>query len=155
MLESQVESPVGCQNAKHGQARFAPKDVGQQVPDSNLHQLLVWKAIRRPWKTKPKVVQQDGNLGTASEPGQCISIDQFAYSTPGLIAQIKGWLTKKRYKVASIFVDLFSGLSYIHLQKSTNADETLEAKLAFKRFSSQFKVQVKSFHGDNGRFAEN
>jgi hypothetical protein len=51
-------------------------------------------------------------------------------STPGLIAQIKGWLTKKRNKVATIFVDHFSGLSNIHLQKSTNADETLEAKLA-------------------------
>ncbi|KAI2507483.1 hypothetical protein MHU86_6975 [Fragilaria crotonensis] len=40
LLASQVESHVSCQNAKHGQAVFAPKDVGQ-VPGSNLHQLLV------------------------------------------------------------------------------------------------------------------
>jgi len=57
--------------------------------------------------------------------------------------------------VATIFVDHFSGLSYIHLQKSTNADETLEAKLAFERYASKFKVQVKSYQADNGRFAEN
>ncbi len=52
-------------------------------------------------------------------------------------------------------VDHFSGLSYIHLEKSTNADETLEAKLAFERFASKVKVQVKSYQADNGRFAEN
>ena len=57
--------------------------------------------------------------------------------------------------MATIFVDHFSGLSYIHLQKSTNADETLEAKLAFERFASKFKVQVKSYQANNGRFAEN
>ena len=48
-----------------------------------------------------------------------------------------------------------SGLSYIYLQKSTNADETLEAKLAFERYASKFKVQVKSDQADSGRFAEN
>ncbi len=116
---------------------------------------LYEKATRKPWRTKPKVGQQGGKLQTASEPGQCISINQLESSTPGLIAQIKGWLAKKRYKVATIFVDHFSGLSYIHLQKSTNADETLEAKLAFERFASKFKVQVKSYRAVNGRFVEN
>lgn len=116
---------------------------------------LYGKATRRPWRTKPKLGHQGGKLRTAMEPGQCISVDQLESTTPGLIAQIKGWLTKKRYRVATIFVDHFSGLSYIHLQKSTNADETLEAKLAFERYASKFKVQVKSYQADNGRFAEN
>jgi Reverse transcriptase (RNA-dependent DNA polymerase)/GAG-pre-integrase domain len=116
---------------------------------------LYGKATRRPWRTKPKVGHQGGKLRTATEPGQCISVDQLESTTPGLIAQIKGWLTKKRYRVATIFVDHFSGLSYIHLQKSTNAEETLEAKLAFERYASKFKVQVKSYQADNGRFAEN
>ena len=57
--------------------------------------------------------------------------------------------------MATVCVDHFSGLSYIHLQKSTNADETLEAKLAFERYVANFKVQVKSYQADNGRFAEN
>jgi hypothetical protein len=68
---------------------------------------------------------------------------------------MKGWLTKKRYRVATVFVDHFSGLSYIHLQKSTNAEETLEAKVAFERFASKVNVKVKSYQADNGRFAEN
>jgi hypothetical protein len=42
---------------------------------------------------------------------------------------MKGWLNKKRYRVATIFVDHFSGLSYIHLQKSTNAEETVKPRL--------------------------
>ncbi|KAI2493485.1 hypothetical protein MHU86_21066 [Fragilaria crotonensis] len=137
--------------AKRG---LLPKKLAKcQVPTCT--SCLYGKATRRPWRTKPKGGQQGGKLRTASEPGQCISIDQLESSTPGLIAQIKGWLTKKRYKVATIFVDHFSGLSYIHLQKSTNADETLEAKLAFERYASKFKVQVKSYQADNGRFAEN
>jgi len=137
--------------AKRG---LIPKKLAKcQVPTCT--SCLYGKATRRPWRTKPKGGQQGGKLRTASEPGQCISIDQLESSTPGLIAQIKGWLTKKRYKVATIFVDHFSGLSYIHLQKSTNADESLEAKLAFERFASKFKVQVKSYQADNGRFAEN
>ncbi len=57
--------------------------------------------------------------------------------------------------MATIFVNHYSGMSYIHLQKTTNADETLEAKLAFERYASKFKVQVKSYQADNGRFAEN
>ncbi|KAI2514132.1 hypothetical protein MHU86_25 [Fragilaria crotonensis] len=116
---------------------------------------LYGKATRRPWRTKPKLGQQGGKLRTAREPGQCISVDQLESTTPGLIAQIKGWLTKKRYRVATVFVDHFSGLSYIHLQKSTNADETLEAKLAFERYASKFNVKIKSYQADNGRFAEN
>ena len=37
---------------------------------------LYGKATRRPWRTKPKVGQQGGKLRSATEPGQCISIDQ-------------------------------------------------------------------------------
>ncbi len=137
--------------AKRG---LLPKKLAKcQIPTCT--SCLYGKATRRPWRTKPKVGQQGGKLRTASEPGQCISINQLESSTSGLIAQIKGWLTKKRYKVTTIFVDHFSGLFYIHLEKSTNADETHDAKLAFERFASKFKVQVKSYQADNGRFAEN
>jgi hypothetical protein len=66
---------------------------------------------------------------------------------------MKGWLTKTWYRVATVFVEHFSGsgLSYIHLQKSTNAEETLEAKVAFERFASKVNVKVKSYQADNGQ----
>ena len=137
--------------AKRG---LLPKKLAKcQIPTCT--SCLYGKATRRPWRTKPKAGQQGGKLRTATEPGQCISVDQLESTTPGLIAQVKGWLTKKRYRVATIFVDHYSGMSYIHLQKTTNADETLEAKLAFERYASKFQVQVKSYQADNGRFAEN
>jgi hypothetical protein len=116
---------------------------------------LYGRATRRPWRTKPRLGHQGGKLRTATEPGQCVSVDQLESTTPGLIAQMKGWLTKKRYRVATVFVDHFSGLSYIHLQKSTTAEETVEAKIAFERFASKVNVKVKSYQADNGRFAEN
>ncbi|KAI2507331.1 hypothetical protein MHU86_7051 [Fragilaria crotonensis] len=94
---------------------------------------LYGKATRRPWRTKPKLGQQGGKLRTATEPGQCISVDQLESTTPGLIAQIKGWLTKK----------------------SQPMQMKLLTKLAFERYATKFKVQVKSYQADNGRFAEN
>jgi hypothetical protein len=58
---------------------------------------LYGKVTRRPWRTKPRKGQEGGRLKAATEPGQCVSIDQLESRTPGLIAQVKGWLTNKRY----------------------------------------------------------
>jgi hypothetical protein len=115
---------------------------------------LYGKATRRPWRTKPKKDSQESKLRTATEPGQCISVDQLESRTPGLIAQVKGWLTKKRYQAATIFVDHFSSLSYVYLQKSTNAEETLAAKISFERYAERHGVRVQAYQADNGRFAE-
>jgi hypothetical protein len=48
---------------------------------------LYGKATRRPWRTKPKKDSQENKLRTATEPGQCISVDQLESRTPGLIAK--------------------------------------------------------------------
>jgi hypothetical protein len=81
-------------------------------------------------------------------------VDQLESPTPGLIGQIKGSLTTQRYCVMTIFVDHFSNLGYVHAQKSTSAQETMEAKHAFERFTRSHGVSVKHYHADNGRFAE-
>jgi hypothetical protein len=98
---------------------------------------LYGKATRKPWRTKPEKDSHESKLRTATEPGQCISVDQMESRTPGLIAQTKGWLTKKRYQAATIFVDHFSSLSYVCLQKSTNAEETMETKISFERYAKK------------------
>ena len=90
-------------------------------------------------------------MRTTTEPGQCISVDQLESRTPGLIAQVKGWLTKKRYQAATIFVDHYSSLPYVFLQKSTNAEDTLAAKISFERYAERHGVKVQA---DNGRFVE-
>lgn len=115
---------------------------------------LFGKATKRPWRTKTPSNKGDPSK-TVTKPGDCVSVDQLESSTPGLIAQMKGKPTVKRYKVATVFVDHFSRLSYLHLQKTTSAEETVEAKDAFERFAASHGVQVRHYHADNGRFADN
>ena len=112
------------------------------------------KATKRPWRSKTR--KSNGNKITKiTEPGQCVSVDQLESSTPGLVAQMRGIPTIKRYKGATIFVDQHSGLSYVHLQKTLSGAETVEAKEAFERYARSHGVQVAHYHADNGRFADN
>ena len=74
--------------------------------------------------------------------------------TPGLIAQMKGFLTKQRYRAATVFVDNYSGLTYIHLQQGTGMQETLSAKVAFEKYAKNHGIKVRHYHADNGRFEE-
>jgi hypothetical protein len=98
-----------------------PKKL-EKCPVPTCTSCLYGRATRRPWRTKPRLGHKGGKLRTATGPGQCVSVDQLESTTPGLSTQMKGWLTKKRYRAANVFVDHFSGLSYIHLQKSTSAE---------------------------------
>jgi hypothetical protein len=112
------------------------------------------KASRTPWRTRRKKKDKQPTI-KITKPGQCVSVDQLESSTTGFIAQLKGNLTRRRYRVATAFVDHFSGLSYVHPQTSTNAKETLEAKAAFERYCESFGVQVRHYQCDNGIFAGN
>jgi hypothetical protein len=114
---------------------------------------LFGKATKRPWRTesapnKIKMVRID-------RPGACVSVDQIESTTPGLIGQMKGYLTTKRYRCATVFVDHFSSLSYLHIQKGTGAEETLQGKRQFEACYATHGVRVQHCHADNGRFAEN
>ena len=82
------------------------------------------KATRKPWRTKaPQNREQPSH--TITKPGGCVSVDQLESSTPGLIGQLQGIPTIKRYEVATVCIDHYSGLGYVHLQKSTTAIEKL------------------------------
>jgi Reverse transcriptase (RNA-dependent DNA polymerase) len=110
------------------------------------------KATRRPWLSSD--TEQPVQPRKATSPGECVSVDQLESSTPGLVAQLKGKPTKARYRVATVFVDHFSRLSYVHFQKSSSAEETVEAKRAFEIYAKSHNVTVRHYHADNGRFAE-
>ena len=73
--------------------------------------------------------------------------------TPGLVAQMTGRLTTKRYKYATVFIDHFSDLGYVHFQQSASAEATLEAKVAFERHAQEQGVVIRHYHADNGVFA--
>ena len=106
---------------------------------------------------QPKNVKGTANIGTihpATYAGQCVSVDQIESHTPGFLAQIKGFITRRRYRAATVFVDHFSDLSYVHLQSSTTGADTLDAKKAFEAYARHHGVTVRHYHADNGRFAE-
>jgi hypothetical protein len=111
------------------------------------------QATRRPWQTKAAPKNIEGN-SKVTGPGDCISVDQMQSPVPGLIAQNKGSPTRERYMAATIFVDHYSDVTFVHLQKTLNAKDTIEAKEAFERWANSHSVKVKHYHTDNGRFAE-
>eukprot|EP00978_Attheya_sp_CCMP212_P015453 scaffold39891_cov70-Attheya_sp.AAC.1 len=75
--------------------------------------------------------------------------------TPGFVAQMKGALTKGRYKYATIYVDHFSRASFVYLQRTLTSAETLESKRAFERHAKQHGISIRHYNADNGRFADN
>ena len=114
---------------------------------------LYTQATRKSWRNKGR--RDWAGATQASLPGQLVSVDQLSSPTPGLVAQVKGKLTKSRYTCATIYVDQFSGFSYVHIQKSTSAAETLEGKKAFEITCKQHGIKVSNYHADNGIFREN
>jgi hypothetical protein len=109
---------------------------------------------RRAWRTKMNPFTKDNTLKALS-PGMCVSVDQLESPLPGFVGLLKGTLTRKRYKVATIFVDHFSDLSLVHLQSTTNIEDTLQAKHDFESYASTFGVSIQHYHANNGPFADN
>jgi hypothetical protein len=67
----------------------------------------------------------------------------------GFITHLKGSLTKKRYTAATVFVDHYSRLKYIHLMTKLTSEETIEAKRAFEHFAKQHGVRILHYHCNN------
>jgi hypothetical protein len=109
------------------------------------------KATHKPWRTKSK----NRKIHSATTPGACVSVDQMESRVVGFVAQLKGRLTTGRYRVATIFVDHYSQLGYVHLQKDSSSKETLRAKDAFEIYARDRGVRVQHYHADNGHFVDN
>ena len=124
------------------------------VPPPLCTACLCGKATRKPWRTKPSSKEKSSQVPITA-PGQCVSVDQLISTTPGYVPQLRGIPTKQRYRVATVFVDHFSGLSYVVNQYSSNADETIVAKRKFEEYASRHGVIVRHYHADNGIFADN
>jgi hypothetical protein len=61
-----------------------------------------------------------------------VAVDQLISPTSRLIAQISGFLATKRYKYATVYVDLYSHYGYVYLQKTASASNAVEGKKAFE-----------------------
>ena len=121
----------------------------QFVPTPACAACMYAKATCKPWRNKQR---NDYVKREAVCQGEIISVDQMVSPTPGLVAQMIGRPTKDRFKYATVYVDNYSGWSYIHLQKTCTAKETLEGKHAFEEYCRQQGVKVRGYHADNGVF---
>jgi hypothetical protein len=106
-----------------------------------------------PWCSKES--KSSHEVFAATKPGECISIDQMISTQVGFFAQLKGKLTSKRYRAASIFLDHFSRLRFVHLMQDLSSEETIKAKEAFEQFAAEHGIKIKHYYCDNGRFADN
>ena len=113
---------------------------------------LLSTAHRKAWRHKgdnnhiaPKPCKQAGDV---------VSVDHLQSSTPGLVGQTSGRLTRARYMGATVFIDHHSSLSFVALMKELSTEATIEAKEKFEKFATSHGVRVLHYHGDNGRFAD-
>ena len=111
---------------------------------------LYAKATKRSWRSRSSDNKDEARKPT--KPGQCVSVDQLVSPTPGLVAQMIGFLTMTRYRYATIYVDQASRLSYVYLQKTATAEETLQGKEAFELYARERGVTIQAYHADNGIF---
>ena len=103
-----------------------------------------------PWRVKGDA-QHKTKIGT--QPGQVVSVDQLESPTLGFATQLRGILTTQRYKYASIFVDQYSDLSFVFLQKRLTCEETVLAKKTFERYAILKGVWIQHYHADSSHFS--
>jgi hypothetical protein len=96
-----------------------PKRLAR-CPDLMCTSCIYGHMTKKPWRTRaePITIARQRSI---TQPGDCVSIDQMESPVPGFVAHIKGTPTKERYNSATVLTDYFSDMTYVHLQKSTNA----------------------------------
>jgi GAG-pre-integrase domain len=99
------------------------------------------KMTRKKWRVGQKETHSITLEGTLLV--DMVSVDQLQSNTPGLIGHMKGIPTRKRYTIATIFIEHYSDFTYVHLQESSTSEESSAAKLAFERIASSYGVTIK------------
>lgn len=86
---------------------------------------LFGKSTRRKWRHKIESTIKEHRI--AIYPGEIVSVDQLISPTPGLIAQMLGKPTTKRYTCATVYVDQYTDYTMyiysIHKMLSTRSKE--------------------------------
>ena len=108
------------------------------------------KATKRAWRSRSS--KEWTNKTAPEKPGMVVSVDQLVSPTPGLVAQMTGFMTKKRYRYATVYVDQATSLGFVFLQKTATVEETLQGKRAFERYAINRGVTIRAYHADNGIF---
>ena len=130
-----------------------PKRLAKVKPPL-CHSCLMGKQHRKPWrgrgKKKNSIRKPHENFAGANT-----STDQMISPFGGMIPQMKGRLMRAKYYAATIFVDHYTDYTYVHLMKDTTGESTLESKNAYESLMKSYGHDVRRYHADNGRYAEN
>lgn len=95
------------------------------------------------------------SIHPTKQPEECMSVDSIESNTAGFVVQMKGCLTNRRYEVATVYVDHYSHLSYVHLQIINTGSEVQKSKIAFEKHAMRQGIHIRRYHTDNGRFSDN
>ena len=82
----------------------------------------------------------------AKSPGDCVYIDTMESRTPGFVAQLKGKLTTRRHKHATVFKDHYSDLTYVHLHEINDGESIVIAKQSFEVCTRKHNITIKHYH---------
>ncbi len=129
-----------------------PKKLAKMLPPKCAG-CLFGAMTKLPWQGKETNANHE--VIVATKPGECISVDQMTSTEVGFYTQLKGKLIKKHYKCATVFVDHFSRLCFVHLQLDDKSDKTLAAKLALEQYAAEHGVKILQYHCNNGCFHDN
>jgi hypothetical protein len=124
-----------------------------KVPPPKCAGCLFGAMTKTPWHGKESKATHQ--VFVATKPGECVSVNHMVSTHVGFFVQLKGGLTKKKYKAASIFADHFLCLCFVHLMQDLSSEESVKAKRAFKQFAAEHGVTIHHYHCNNGRFADN
>ena len=110
---------------------------------------LYSKAIKQ---RRPNQACNKDESRKATRPGEIVFVDQIVSPTAGFAAQISGFITKKRYRYATIYVDQYSNRAFVHLQKTSSTEEKIQGKKAFEKEARQMGITIDHYHADNDIF---
>jgi hypothetical protein len=110
-----------------------PKKLAKALPPKCAG-CLFGAMTKLPWQGNE--TKADHKVFIATKSGECISVDHMTLMEVVFYMQLKGKLTKKRYKCTTIFINQYSCLCFVHLQLSNGSAKTLAAKLAFNQYAA-------------------
>jgi hypothetical protein len=99
------------QMAKQGDK---PKKLAK-VPPPKCAGCLFGTMTKLPWCGKESASSHE--VFVATKPGECVSVNQMTSTQVGFYAQLKGKLTIQRYRGATIFVNHYSQIRFVHLMR--------------------------------------
>jgi GAG-pre-integrase domain len=108
--------------------------------------------VSTPTTTKGKVSDSVGAISRDRiQPGQEVSVDHFVCKTRGRLFTSRGkTVPSEMYAGGCVFVDHFSGMIHVELQKNLNTHETLDAKNKFEAMALDYGVVPQTYLSDNG-----